>query len=263
MKTACLILAAATVSTLAFANGSDAVTSAANNTSEIPAIVAELKTPKAAFAGDVLAAIASMPKSPAAKADKMIAAAKALLPLADENKLADMVVAIIANTPFEALPVLVGETQPTAQTEVVGLDDKSYDALLSSVVKKIGALKDFSNDDKTIISAFALKLLARGEDNNAIIESVAKVAKSMPAAYGKQVIEAFPAVLKGDYQSVLGDTKIITLPKFDKPVVESNVPTAEDVAVPHGAKAKAVRPVDTVIPPAPKPPVPPVYAEQF
>lgn len=262
MKTVCSILAAATVSTLAFANGSDAVTSAANNTSEIPAIVAELKTPKAAFAGDVLAAIASMPKSPAAKADKMIAAAKALLPLADKNKLADMVVAIIANTPFEALPVLVGETQPTAQTEVVGLDDKSYDALLSAVVKKIGALKDFSNDDKTIISAFALKLLARGEDDNAIIEAVAKVAKSMPAAYGKQVIEAFPAVLKGDYQSVLGDTKIITLPKFDKPV-QSKIPTAEGVNLPHGSNAQSVKPVDTVIPPAPKPPVPPVYAEQF
>lgn len=261
IKTVCLILASITTAAIGLADGEDAVTKAANNTSKIPTIAAEVKTPKAAFAGDVITAIASMPKSPTAKAEKMISATKSFLPLADKGKLADMVVAIVANTPFEALPALTAETRGEAQALVAEMDDKAYEALLATTMEKIGSLKDFSNDDKTILSAFALKLLARGDDNLARIESTHKAVKAIPPAYSKQVIEALPSVFDGDYDSVLGDTKIIALPKFEKPIAESKVPTNPESNIPHGTAASAIKAVDATV--TPKPPVPPVYAEQF
>lgn len=272
MKTVCLILTAAVASTLAFASDNDAVTRAAGNTSEIPAIVAELKTPRASFAGDVMSAIASMPKSPVKKTEKMISAAKALIPLADEKKLDDMVVALVANTPFEALPVWTDKTRDAVQAIVASMDDKTYDALLASVMRKIGALKDYSNDDKTVVSTFALKLLARGKDVPARIESTAKAIKAIPAAYGKQVIEALPSALEGDYAPILGDTKIISIPKFEKARTDSKVPTDLGANIPHGIAAPTIAevkepvvvpPVEPVAPVPPAPPVPPVYAEQF
>lgn len=288
MKTGMMLLIATTAATCALADASDAVTKAANSPSKIPEAIAELEgVSAAAFASDVIEAIAAMPKSPVTKLGKMVAASSELISEAEDGKLADMIVALVSNVPFEALPEWTTQTIPAVQKVTADMEEAAYQKLVSDVVKKIGSVKGFSNDDKTVVTAFAIKLLARGADVGIEDEPIVTALKAVPGAYKKQVTEAMPATLAGDYAPLLGGIEIITLPTVEAAPADNGasrvpvVPTtdvstkltkgAEAIAIHTAPAAPAPAPKPASATPAPspvqpskpKPPVPKPYAEQF
>lgn len=300
MKTVRMFLIAATAASFVFADTSDAVTKAAEDPSTIPDAVKTLGnvTPEA-FATDTINAIASMPKRPVTKVLKMADAAKEFIDTTKNGKLDDMLVALISNVPFEALPAWTVLTTPAVQKEIKELDDKTYQSLVADTVKGIGAIKDFSDDDKAIVTAFALKLLARMSDPDSDDMAFKAGLKALPPAYAKQVEDALPSVFSGDYEAVLGDINIIALVgdidadeiakennETAKTIATDRVPTTAtegtEAYLPAGAEAIAI--IDIVKARESKnkkdepkkkdkkvkkdkgkdkPPVPPPYKEQF
>lgn len=283
MKTAKILIIAATAATCAMAAGnSDAVTKAAQNPSDIPAIVKELGTGSvSSFASEVIAAIAAMPKPPVAKVYKMADASKALIAQAEDGKLADVIASLVSNVPFEALPAWTSLVAGSVNNEIKDMEEAAYQKLVEQVLKNIGSIKDLSNDDKTVISAFALKLLARSSDPELESVRMKDAVKTAPAAYAAQLDAALLPTLKGDYAAVLGDIEIIELPKKDiaepKAIVQEMETASSDTEtyLPEGPEAIALKDIvgdkgkdkdkdkgkdkDS----KKKPPVPPFYKEQM
>ena len=237
-----------------------------------------------------------MPGNPSKKVNQMAAAAKAFLGTVPDGELASLLANMVANVPFASLPAWVDSFKPSVDDFTQGLSDDAYGKLVTDVMAKINKLGDTSDADKTVISAFALKLLARAkslEDKTDWANTIA-----LPAAYADQVKAAMPGVFSGNYDAVLGpDTKIVKA-SYDRivtpgsdielqeeavrtgttPVGTPVVPAAQDrlgierpeplIPPPPAAgkpskPAKPPKPTQPSQPPKPKPPVPPPYKGQF
>ena len=279
MKTVKMLMIATTAAACAMANADDAVTKAASNFSKIPEALAESAgTSASAFAAELLTAIAAKSKSPQAKLQDLIDASKVLVDNREEGKLSDMVVSLVSSIPFEDLPTWTGAMIGTVNPLVASMEEGAYNSLVSDVVKKISNLADFTNDDKTVITAFALKLLMRVKDPDLESEPLKTAIASAPAAYSKQLAQVLPATFAGDYGPVLGATEIVTLPVStvnpDTPVQQKNdtIPT-DDVLNPDWNGPQSVPKTPAKVEPQPKPqpkpstpvkpPVPDGYKGQF
>ncbi len=218
MKMTVIALASALVCAgMAFAAGEN-ITEAAQDTSKIPELVKALEGQKASeFAAEVMSAIAAKPGNPAKKVKQMAAAAESFLGTVPQGELASLLANMIANVPFGSLPAWVDSFKGSVDSFTKDMTDETYNKLVNDVMAKINKLGDTSDGDKTVISAFALKLLARAKDPEEKTEWLNKVA--LPAAYADQVKAAMPGVFDGNYDSVLGpDTKIVKV--SDTPIVE-------------------------------------------
>ncbi len=274
-----MLMIATTAAACAMANADDAVTKAASNFSNIREALAESGgTSASAFAADLLTAIAAKAKSPQAKLQDLIDASKILVDNRDEGKLSDMVVSLVSSIPFEDLPTWTSAMMDTVNPLVTGMEESAYNSLVADVVKKISGLADFTDDDKTVITAFALKLLMRNKDPDLESEPLKSAIAAAPASYSKQLAQVLPSTFSGDYGPVLGGTEIVTLPtpaaSSDTPVQSrtSTTPTADTVGTtPIGTLSVPVAPGKSSPEPKPqpkpstpvKPPVPPVYKGQF
>ena len=199
---------------MAFAAGADDITAAAQDTSKIPELVKSLQGQKGSeFAADVISAIAAMPGNPSKKVKKMAAASEAFLGSVPDGELASLLANLTANVPFASLPAWVDSFKGAVDAFTKDLSDAAYNKLVNDVMAKINKLGDTSDADKTVISAFALKLLARGSTPEEKAEWMKGIA--LPAAYGKQVQDAAPGVFAGNYDAVLGP---------DIPVVKASEP---------------------------------------
>lgn len=215
MKPAKLIIAAALAGTCAFAQNESAVSLAASNASTIHTAVAELNgVAVSAFAAEVIDAIATMPKNPITKVFTLVEASKNFLAESDEANMADVIVAMISNVPFEALPEWTAAMIKPVGDATKDMDETAYNNLVSSVVTKIGGL-DETDEDKAIITAFAIKLLSRGADS---VEDdlVKRALADVPAAYADMVASSVADVLAGDYSAVLAGLDIIFIPAIDE-----------------------------------------------
>ena len=298
MKRAVVALASALVCAgMTFAAGEE-ITQAAQDTSKIPELVASLQGQKASeFAADVISAIATMPGNPSRKVKQMASAAEAFLGSVPEGELSSLLANLVANVPFASLPAWVDSFKGSVDSFTKNLTDEAYNKLVNDVMAKINKLGDTSDADKTVISSFALKLLARAKNPEEQTEWLNKVA--LPAAYADQVKAAMPGVFGGNYDAVLGpDTKIvkndtvrIVEPGSDVTLVDEAtktdttpigmpvIPAAEDregVERPEpmntgtgtgsgtGRPSRPSKPSKNTEPtPSPKPPVPPPYQGQF
>lgn len=285
MKRVVLILAGAIASAgLAMAAEPDATTTASKDPSKIPGLVKEMGGQSVSqFAADVMSAIGTMPGSPSRKTRKMAEAATAFLGTVPDGELASLLASMTANVPFGSLPTWVKLFKSPVDDLIKELSDAAYNKLVNDVMSKINALADTSDADKTVISCFALKLLARGANEDENEAWLAKVA--LPAAYADQVKAAMPGVFAGNYDSVLGpETKVV---KDLPPVLHPTNPEDELNTALQGKKPSNIlpgewafldrdaidRPEPMVVPPPPppppagpgkkKPPVTPVYAGQW
>ena len=274
---------------IAFAAGEN-ITEAARDTSKIPELVKSLQGQKGSdFAADVISAIAAMPGNPSKKVKKMADAAEAFLGSVPDGEVASLLANMVANVPFASLPAWVDSFKGSVDGFTKDMPDAAYNKLVNDVMAKINKLGDTSDADKTVISAFALKLLARGKDIDEKTEWLNKI--SIPAAYRDQVKAAMPGVFGGNYDSVLGpETKVvksgdvrIVEPDSDAAIVEAatatttapiTVPADKEVEdrsgierpEPFGGSAPPPPPPSkksTSKKSSPKPPVPPPYKGQF
>ena len=229
---------------MAFAAGAEDITAAAQDTSKIPELVKSLKGQKGSeFAADVISAIAAMPGNPSKKVKKMAAASEAFLGSVPDGELASLLANLTANVPFASLPAWVDSFKGAVDAFTKDLSDAAYNKLVNDVMSKINKLGDTSDADKTVISAFALKLLARGSTPEEKAEWMKGV--TLPASYGKQVKDAAPGVFAGNYDSVLG-------PDI-KPVNAGDVrivTPGDDIAFVEGATATETTPIGAPIVPA-------------
>ncbi len=280
---------------MAFAAGAEDITAAAQDTSKIPELVKSLDGQKGAdFAADVISAIAAMPGNPSKKVKKMAAASEAFLGSVPDGELAALIANLVANVPFGSLPAWVDSFKGSIDAFTKDLSDEAYNKLVNDVMAKINRLGDTSDADKTVISAFALKLLARGSTPEEKTEWLNGI--TLPASYGKQVKDAAPGVFAGNYDAVLGpdieivkvDTVRFVEPGDDRTLVDAAtaltttaigapvVPTAEDregierpeplgtgtgTGIGTGTGTPSKKPSKP--PKPPKPPVPPPYDGQF
>ncbi len=291
-KTTVALAGAFALAGIAFAAGEN-ITQAAQDTSKIPELVKSLEGQKGSdFAADVISAIAAMPGNPSRKVKKMADAAEAFLGSVPDGELASLLANMVANVPFASLPAWVDSFKGAVDGFTKDMTEASYNKLVNDVMAKINKLGDTSDADKTVISAFALKLLARGSSVEEKTEWLNNV--SIPAAYRDQVKAAMPGVLNGNYDSVLGpDTKVvkasdirIVQPQADADIVKVATATAtvpvttpadaetedrsgierpEPLAGPAAAPAvkSGKKPAKKPAPPKPVPPVPPPYKGQF
>ena len=279
---------------MAFAAGEN-ITQAAQDPSKIPELVKALEGQKGSeFAADVISAIAAMPGNPSQKVKKMAAAAESFLGTVPDGEFASLLANMIANVPFASLPAWVDSFKGSVDAFTKDLSDEAYDKLVNDVMSKINKLGDTSDADKTVISAFALKLLSRGKTPEEKTDWLNKVA--LPAAYADQVKAAMPGVFAGNYDSILGPETKVVKSGFDRIVVPADdvklqeeslatdttpvgmpvVPAAEDrvgierpepliapgTGTGTGTRPKP-RPSQGGKKPSPKPPVPPPYQGQF
>ena len=280
---------------MAFAAGAEDITAAAQDTSKIPELVKSLDGQKGSdFAADVISAIAAMPGNPSKKVKKMAAASEAFLGSVPDGELASLIANLVANVPFGSLPAWVDSFKSSIDAFTKDLSDEAYNKLVNDVMAKINKLGDTSDADKTVISAFALKLLARGSTPEEKTEWLNGI--TLPASYGKQVKDAAPGVFAGYYDAVLGPDIVIVKaetirfvePGDDRTLVEEAtaltttaigapvVPTAEDregierpeplgivgtTGTGTGKGTPSKKPSKPT--PSPKPPVPPPYDGQF
>ena len=217
---------------MAFAAGAEDITAAAQDTSKIPELVKSLQGQKGSeFAADVISAIAAMPGNPSKKVKKMAAASEAFLGSVPNGELASLLANLTANVPFASLPAWVNSFKGAVDAFTKDLSDAAYNQLVNDVMAKINKLGDTSDADKTVISTFALKLLARGstpEEKSQWLNGIA-----LPASYGKQVKDAAPGVFAGNYDAVLGpdiavvkaDNVRIVAPGDDVALIEETVKT--------------------------------------
>lgn len=259
MKTVRLIAAGVLAGTCVFAQSQTAVTKAASDASSIHASVAALDGVSiSAFAAEVIDAIATKPKNPVSKVLSLIEASERLLAESDESNLADVIVAMISNVPFEALPEWTTLMFDAVQEATHDLVDASYDKLVFDVVGKIGDLADYTDEDKVVVTTFAIKLLSRGiadpED-----EFIAKAINVVPVGLRGQVSSALPAVLGGDYSGILAGVDIIDVP--DSGTAGGTAGVATDGGVTDdGTPDEGVEKLDgaeTVLPKDPVPETPP------
>lgn len=211
MKPAKILIAAALAGTCAIAQNESAVSAAAANPATIHAAVADLGgTTISAFAAEVIDAIATIPKAPVSKVLSLVEASQKFLEESDETIMADVIVALISNVPFEALPEWTNAMIKPVDEATSSIEDTAYNKLVADVVNKIGEL-DETDDDKTVITAFAIKLLCRNKDSFDE-EPVYSALKAVPEAYGEQLRQTLSSVMGGDYAAVLPGVDIITLP---------------------------------------------------
>lgn len=188
---------------VACAAGTDNVTLAAQDTSKIPEIVKSLSGQKGYdFAADVISAIAAMPGKPAKKVKTMTKAAAGFLGAVPEKELPQLLANLTANVPFNSLPAWVDAFKGPFDAFAKDIPDANYNKMANDVMSMIGKLNNTSDADKTVISAFATKLLARGKDDEEKTAWAGKVA--YPKAYADQVKAAMPGVFAGNYEAVLG-----------------------------------------------------------
>lgn len=280
---------------MAFAADADGITAAAQDTSKIPDLVKSLDGQKASdFAADVISAIAAMPGNPAKKVKKMAAASEAFLGSVPDGELASLIANLTANVPFASLPAWVDSFKGDIDAFTKDLSDEAYNKLVNDVMAKINKLGDTSDADKTVISTFALKLLARGSTPEEKTDWLNNIA--LPASYGKQVKDAAPGVFAGNYDAVFGpeisivkvDDIRIVMPGDDEvlvneatatetaPIGAPIIPAAADregierpeplgtgTGIAQPAVSKPAKKPAKPVPPKPVPPVPPPYAGQF
>lgn len=210
MKRAVFIMAGAmALAGIASAAEADAITVAAKDPSKIPELAKDLGGQSVSqFAADVVSAIGAMPGSPSRKTRKMAEAASALLGAAKDSEVPALIASLVANVPPAALPAWVNLFKPDCDSFTKGLSESAYNKLVNDVLSKIKGLADTSDADKTVISCFALKLLARGATPAENESWLAKLA--LPSAYADQIKAAAPGVFAGNYSAVLGpDTKVV------------------------------------------------------
>ena len=263
MKTVRLIAAGVLAGTCVFAQSHTAVTKAASDASSIHASVAALDGVSiSAFAAEVIDAIATKPKNPVSKVLSLIEASERLLAESDESNLADVIVAMISNVPFEALPEWTNGMMSPVQEATADIEDAPYNQLVADVMKKIGALDDLTDDDRVIVSAFALKLLSRGI-KDIDFEPLHSGLLAVPQGYRNQVGDALASILAGDYSSVLAGVNVISLPKTGAD--SEDVGKNENFESTKDSDATTLKDLDNdkPKPPASKPPVPKPYKEQF
>ena len=291
-KTMIALAGAAICAGMALAAGED-ITQAAQEPSKIPELVKALDGTKGSeFAADVISAIAVMPGNPSKKVTKMATAAEAFLNSVPDGEIASLLANLTANVPFASLPAWVDSFKPAVDAFTKDLADDAYGKLVNDVMSKINKLGDTSDADKTVISCFALKLLARGKTPEEKTDWLGTIA--VPAAYADQVKAAMPGVFAGNYDAILGpETKIvkadsgrIVVPGDDIALQEESLAAATSVGKPAGPSSEGEegqginRPEPLLVPakptppppkkpskpakPAkPKPPVPPPYKGQF
>ncbi|MBR0056791.1 MAG: hypothetical protein IJP66_05625, partial [Kiritimatiellae bacterium] len=191
---------------------SAAVSQAAANPASIHDAVAALDgITIQAFAAEVIDAIATKPQNPIAKVYSLVDASSNFLAESDESNLADVIVAMISNVPFEALPEWTSMMIEAVQTATADIEEAPYNKLVADVVSKIGDLDDYTDSDKAVVTSFAIKLLSRGVsafDDEPLLSALAVV----PPAYGDQVKSSLGDVLAGDYSGVLTGIDIIDIP---------------------------------------------------
>lgn len=194
---------------VAYAAENEAITSAAQNVAKIPDLVKSLNGQKTSdFAADVVSAVAAMPGKPSQKVGKMVAASEAFLGSVPGEEMPSLLANLTANVPFAYLPAWVKGFKGAVDGFFKSLSDDQYNKLVNDVIAKINKLGDTSDADKTVITAFALKLLARDKNPEEQIEWLGTLA--IPVAYADQVKAAMPGVFAGNYDSVLGpDTKVV------------------------------------------------------
>ena len=216
MKTTKAILMAMMAATCVSAQTeSAAVSQAADNPSTIQSAIAALNGVSIqAFASEVIDAIATKPKHPVAKVLSLVEASCEFLAASDEGNLADVIVAMISNVPFEALPEWTTQMiKPVADT-TADIEETAYNKLVADVVSKIGSLDEFEDDDKVVVTAFAIKLLSRGKDDYDE-EPLRSAIAAIPETYRGQVEASLGDVLSGDYSGVLAGVEIILIPTTD------------------------------------------------
>ena len=185
------------------AAGADNVTLAAQDTSKIPEIVKSLSGQKGSdFAADVISAVAAMPGKPSKKARTMANAAKGFLGAVPENELPQLLANLTANVPFNSLPAWVDAFKGPFDDFAKNIPEDTYNKMANDVMSMISKLGDTSDADKTVISAFAAKLLAKGSTPEEKAAWADKLALTAP--YADQVKAALPSVLAGNYEAVLG-----------------------------------------------------------
>lgn len=285
MKTTSVFLIAASVAVSSFAASSDNISLVAADVSKIPEVIASLEDESPAnFASDVVNAIVKLPKNPKEKLRKLADASSSFIALAEGKALSETISSLVSSVPNEYLPGWTDLTRPSVQISVQDLPEAEYSSIVGDVVQKISVLADSSNDDKTTLTTFALKLLVRIEPEVAWIESAIKFLPSIPSSYRTQVEAAIKPTFEGSYSALLGETKIVEVPAVTTPpttdsatVVADRVPTTpsqdQDALLPVGAEAIAQEGNvqseggdETPPPPAPtpvKPPVPTPYRGQF
>ena len=296
MKMTVIALASAMACvSMAFAADADGITAAAQDTSKIPDLVKSLEGQKASdFAADVVSAIAAMPGNPSKKVKKMAAASEAFLGSVPDGELASLIANLTANVPFASLPAWVDSFKGDVDAFTKDLPDEAYNKLVNDVMAKINKLGDTSDADKTVISTFALKLLARGSTPEEKTDWLNNIA--LPASYGKQVKDAAPGVFAGNYDAVFGpeisivkvDDIRIVMPGDDEvlvneatatetaPIGAPVIPAAADregierpeplgtgTGIAQPAVSKPAKKPAKPVPPKPVPPVPPPYDGQF
>ena len=299
-KTVIALVSAMACAGMTFAAGADDITLAAQDTSKIPELVKSLQGQKGSeFAADVISAIAAKPGNPSKKVKEMAAASEAFLGSVPDGELASLLANLVANVPFASLPAWVDSFKSAVDEFTKDLSDEAYNKLVNDVMAKINKLGDTSDADKTVISSFALKLLARGSTPEEKTEWLKGI--TLPSSYGKQVTDAAPSVFTGNYDAVLGpdiaivkteDVRIVE-PGDDVSLVEEAVKTEtspigipvidaaadrEGIERPEPLGGPAVgtgvapatpskpskKPSKPSKPPKPpKPPVPPPYDGQF
>ena len=213
MKTIKTIVAAALTASCAFAQSDNAaVTQAASNPSTIHNAVAELSgVTIQAFAAEVIDAIAAKPQNPVSKVFDLVSAASNFLAESDESNLADVIVAMISNVPFEALPEWTTLMLESVQNTTRDIEETAYNQLVSDVVEKIGELDGYEEQDKVVVTAFAIKLLFRGKEGE-LDEYIDMAIAAVPASYRNQVQGVASDVMGGDYSSVLTGVDVIVIP---------------------------------------------------
>ena len=254
MKRTVVALASALVcASMTFAAGED-ITQAAQDTSKIPELVKSLQGQKASeFAADVISAIATMPGNPSRKVKQMASAAEAFLGSVPEGELSSLLANMVANVPFASLPAWVDSFKGSVDSFTKDLTDEAYNKLVNDVMAKINKLGDTSDADKTVISSFALKLLARAKNPEEQTEWLNKVA--LPAAYADQVKAAMPGVFGGNYDAVLGpETKIVKADSVRIVEPGSSPQTPELARVPEPVCAQGPQSPRTTRNPRPPPP---------
>lgn len=271
MKTVKTIVAAALAASCAFAQSDNAtVTQAASNPSTIHNAVAELSgVTIQAFAAEVIDAIAAKPQNPVSKVFDLVSAASNFLAESDESNLADVIVAMISNVPFEALPEWTTLMLESVQNTTRDIEETAYNKLVSDVVEKIGELDGYEEEDKVVVTAFAIKLLFRGKEGE-LDEYIDMAIAAVPGSYRNQVQGAARDVMGGDYSSVLTGVDIIVIPTAGEVDVGGTTPgggTTEGdegfEGTEDGDSLVVKTPEDEQEKEQEKPPVSPPYSGQF
>ena len=273
MKTVKAILVATLAATCVSAQTENvAVSEAADNPSTIQNAIAGLNGVSIqAFASEVIDAIATKPKNPVAKVLSLVEASCEFLAASDESNLADVIVAMISNVPFEALPEWTTQMiKPVADT-TADIEETAYNKLVADVVTKIGQLDEFEDSDKVVVTAFAIKLLSRGKDDYAE-DPIRSAIAAVPPEYRGQLEGALGDVLAGDYSGLLAGVDVITMPTMDSSVAEpgteggsTGFEKTKDADALTDKNPDVTPPTEPTTPSTPtpeKPPVAPTYKEQ-